>query len=365
MNKIKVKNIFYIKISSICVFLYGVCFSIRFLTNTSTNISGVIYFIGGIFAFAGAFFSRKSNKGLLLFILLIDCIAAINSVVNGNDTLFNVFYVFSAQAFGALLYNLRYSLKMIRFIYMLIYIYIVVKVIFFPSIDVYGGISISNLCGKNTISIVMMFSYAIDLIYRKNNNKKPSFILAFIGIIISLLTDSSGGILGFALIVIGLFICSNNYKLDWKKIIFGFVISILFLCLSGYYVYLFDFLSDDNSRFTIWYMYVSLAFANFKSFFLGANITNNSVLNHFFNIHNTILNWHCFMGFVPMILFVVILFYILANYIKARDWYMLVLFVSMFVRAMTDATDFCFMSMWIYMLLDVTNRKVKNEIQRK
>ena len=56
---------------------------------------------------------------------------------------------------------------------------------------------------------------------------------------------------------------------------------------------------------------------------------------------------------IPTIVYVSIISMEIIVYLKNRAWYKLVISSVLFVRSMTDSTDYIFMSIWIFMLLDI------------
>lgn len=350
---------FKIKLDYLIVLIYLIVFSIRFFSDIPKNISGILYFASGCICLIYCYCQKSARRKKIRTILFIDAISCIVALMNGNNTIVDALYVIAAQAFGFLLYKQKNKIRFTQLILGIIFLYVAFRVFFIPDVDRYGDICLSPLCGKNTVSIIMMFSFSVDLIYRKLHDEQPNYFYVVIGILCSFITDSSGGILGFAMLGIGIFCCKNREKLAWRRIVFYGSFGILILMLSGQYVKIIDFFSDDNSRFAIWKMYLSLADNNFKSVLLGADISQNHVLYHLFNIHNNFLNWHCYFGLIPFIAYSVILIYIASMYIKRKDWYMLVIWIALFVRSLTDGTDFCFMSIWMYMYLDVNCTKMK------
>lgn len=301
-----------------------------------------------------AFLKYKAYRKILIFILFVDALSILNGYLNRNGTYIQALHNLAAQAFGVQLFLVKDRMKLVRNIFLLIYFYIVIKVIFFPHIDFYGDKGVSELVGKNSISIVMIVSCVIDLFYRTKNAIKINYMLYIIGLGVSVITQSSGGMLGFSLFLLGIYICSSNGKKIsfWK--VFGLL--IIFVLGSIYLDYgnkILMFLSDDNSRFALWGMYFKLATQNIESLLLGGGIAQNAILSHYGNIHNNILNWHCYYGLIPTIVYVSIISMEIIVYLKNRAWYKLVISSVLFVRSMTDSTDYIFMSIWIFMLLDI------------
>jgi len=344
-------------ISFFCTVVYLLCFSLRFLTDLPKSVSGILFFLGGCVPLLYVFCKGKGCRKWISVVLIVDAVALINAAFNGNGGINDVLYVLAAQSFGFFLYMEKEQMKTAAIILLVVFFYIAFRVLFFPKIDSFGGIGVAELCGKNAISVVMMFAYAVDLLYRKQQGKRPDYVLPLIGILISLVTDSSGGILGFTVIILGLLCCKNANRIAWLRVLFGCAAGMGLLIVTGLLPKVIAFLTDDNSRFTIWEMYLNLAFENLKGFLCGGTFSNNETLNYYKNIHNNFLNWHCFFGLLPMIAYFVIVVRSGIIYLKRKEWYLLVIWVALFIRSMTDGTDYCFMSIWMYMYLDVTMKK--------
>lgn len=345
-NKISKENVFAI--------LYLISFCFRFFTNMNKAVTAIVWTVSGAIVLLNCFVKLKNRLNIIYLMIAVDFIAIINGFINGNATYTDAIYIVLAQGFGMELFVLKKDWKVVRTLMLLMYVYILVRIIFFPLIDIHGDKGISILIGKNSISIIMLFICIIDLIYRDKNNMKINYLPCIIGILISFLTDSNGGILAFTLFTVGIYVCgSKGNKLSWKKILILIFAGGGIIISRGYMSQIIQFLTDDNSRFAIWNMYISLAKKNLGYFLFGAPLIENSILFRYFNIHNNFLNWHCYFGIIPMLFFCWIIILEGIYYIRHKRWYYIVIWGVMLVRSLTDGTDYCFMSLWIFMLLDM------------
>ena len=346
-----------ISTKELLIFVYFISFFLRFFTDYATSLTGILCFVSGVICFIYLYSKVPKYRRVLQSIAIVICLGLFCTILSDISKLPNVLYVFTAQVFGFLLYKKKNNLCFVKLLFMIIYWYLVIRVLFFPRYDAFGGMSFSELCGKNTISIMMLLAYSIDLIDREVNNKKPNYLLVVIGVIISYLVDSSGGILCFVIVGLGVFCCKNRKKIAWRRILFFGLIGIAIIMCSGFYIKIIDFISDDNSRFWIWSNYYSCATSSIRDFLLGADISGIPFLKEQNNMHNTFINWHYFMGFLPFILYNFGFIYIGVKMFSNKKWFFFVIWCSTFVRALTDGTDFCFMPLWVFMYLEIKDSK--------
>lgn len=359
--KLKISG-FRIQKDTCFLFFYLISFFLRFFTYMNKTLTALIWIICGIVILIRCLLKLNGKEPIIYLILIVDLVAFINGYFNGNNTYIDVLYLVSAQSFGIYIYLLRNRWNFFRNILLFLYAFIVLKVIIFRFNDPMNDIELSTLIGKNSVSIILIFICSIDVIYRIRNNKKMNYFVYIVGIIISVLCDSSGGILGFVLFGIGIFICTKKgNKISWRKVLLFLTISISIIAVQDYIPKIIEFLSDDNSRFTLWHMYIELVKHSFMNVLFGAALYKNPILLHYRNIHNNFLNWHCFFGLIPTIFFSSMVIICGVYYLKKKNWPYLVIWIVLFVRSITDGTDYCFMTLWIYMLLDVISSKRKVE----
>lgn len=357
----------YIKISTedMYIILYFVFFSVRFLTNINKNVSGILWGMYGVFLFIHTYKKLKDHKKFLIILLWIDIIGFINGYLNGNNTFSSAVYVLSAQSLGLEVYVNRKKISLTRCILLFIYTYAFIKILINPYIDSYDGRGISLLIGKNSVSILMILACSIDLIYREKCRKGNNYLLYIVGMLISVLTNSSGGILGFIVFALGVYICKNHgNRLSWIKIL-SLIIAIAIIVFGGNLSRIIDFLKDDNSRFAIWRLYITLAINSIKNILLGGNISNNITLLKYLNMHNNFLNWHYCFGLIPTIAFFSVVIYEFWYFFRNKEWYKFVICTAIFVRSMTDGTDYCFMTLWTYFIIYILDSTKKSNINKK
>ena len=366
LNKIHFLKIQLRKLSvtaALC-FVYLFAFSIRFFTNIGTAFTGVLWFGAGVLIFFYIISKKKYSRSIISCIIAIDIIGFACGILNGNGTYMQALYIFSAQVFGVLIYYSRESLRIARVYFFLMYLYVTIRILFFPTIDINGERAVSNLIGHSSVSIIMISACVIDLFYNKGKIYQKRYLLYFIGILVSFVADSNGGVVCFAIFILGIYICSNRgNRLEWWKILLLLVAGIGTLYLTGYLQRVIDFSTDDNSRLAIWGMYISIALKNFKNFIIGAPMTDNLVLYTFYNnnMHNNFLNWHLSYGIIPTLTFLLVVVYEFVFYVKNREWIYAIISGTLIIRSMPEGTDYCFMVLWTYLLLDVMKRKNKSK----
>lgn len=351
--KIKVPKLQLSK-NNIFICLYFFAFTLRFFTNVPKMTSALVYVAVGIVVLVYLFTKYATYRRIIALFLIIDFISFINGYINGNETYIMASYNVTAQMFGIQLYIARNKMNMIRMISEMLFWFAVIKVIFFPYIDIYGGIGVSQLLGKNSVSVVMLFFCSIDVIYRYENKLETRYWKYLIGILVSYITDSSGGILCFVIFFLGMFACKKRVqKLSWIKIgllLFG---GIILLLAMGYAQRVLVFLSNDNSRFAIWEMYLNTATYDLKSVLFGGSLSRYDFLYQLKNIHNNFLNWHCFYGLLPMLFFSLLTIETGISYLRNKSWYLVIIWCVLIVRAFTDSIDYTFMPLLVYFTLDI------------
>lgn len=345
------------KTENICIILYLFSFTLRFYTNMNTTITAILWSLVGVLIFIYCYQSMPNYRRQIFILILITFLSLISGLMNKNRGFFYSLYVLSAQSFGLLIYKKRTDLSKIRNYMMVLFWYLTFAVVLFYATGGQGDIYLSKLIVKNTINIMMIFSCCIDLIYRLYSHLPIKYSYAVIGIITSLLCDSSGGILSFSILLVGEFICRKRQNaLSIYKILLIIFLGVVVLFFMGYITHLEAFLGDDNSRFSIWTMYYDIVKQSNKNLWFGGPLDNNAILYKIHNIHSNFLNWHCFYGLIPFVFYTFLLIYECMKCIYQRNWYILVICVVLIVRSITDSTDFCFMSIWIFIYLLTSNK---------
>ena len=340
--------------------LYLVVFCVRYLFYLNRFVSAAIWTLCGSLIFVYCFLKKKQYRRVLLSFLAIDMVAMLSTFVNKNTYFFEIGYLIAPQAFGILIFLRREKLQIINTLVMMLFFYVAFRVLLLSnSMEFTLNHGISDLIGKNSTNIVMIFCLAINIIYRKYRQLNVRYIYFLIGLLVSLIYDSSGGILSFVLFGFAIFMCSRGgKKLSSAKttllVLAG--VGVLSFIPSSLQKFIY-FISDDNSRFAIWRMYFDLVKQNTINVIFGANIQNNAILFRYRNMHNDFINWHYNFGLLLALVFGWILIYCGYFYYKEKNWYYLVIWGILVVRSMTDGTDYCFMSIWVFMALDVYNKK--------
>lgn len=349
-------------VADIVALLYMAAFCIRFFSTIDKLVSAAIWTVSGALVLCYCFFTEKTYRKTMLYMLVIDLLAVLSIWINKNEYVFEIGYLLAPQSFGVLLYKQRDQLRRINFYGMCIFFYLVMQslLIWFRvhNIEIVASMLLSNLVAKNTINILMIFFLSINIMYRVHNHISINYVYFIVGLLVSYIRDSNGGILAFSIFGIGIFLCTKGGKGLSPVKFMGVIFAVfIFLYISDSFQIVLDFLLDDNSRFAIWRMYTDLARQNWVNVIFGANANTNVVLLRFMNMHNNFINWHFFYGMLPTLFFGGILVYCGYYYYKQKNWYYLVLWGVLLVRSMTDATDYCFMSIWVFMVFDVFQRR--------
>ena len=356
-----IKRIKRVKSDDIIAIIYILGFTLRFFSNINKTITALLWIISGILTIGYCYVKKKSLRKPILVFLLIMLVSYINGVINGNGG--HLFFLFNlaSGSFGFLLYLKKNSLQLVHFAFSVMFWWLVVYVLMYYFSGNTNDIYINDLNVKNTINIIMLLCCFIDLLYRIQEQKQIVYYPYIVGIITSFFYDSSGGILGFLVLLFGIFLCSKNKdKISKIKLAIS-ALSGIVIVISFYQIIL-EFLGDDNSRFWIWGAYYSLIESNFKNLLFGSNFYPIEELYRIKNVHCNFFNWHAFYGLIPFVFYSSIVIWEIIKCFVLKHWYYFFFCLTIFVRSITDATDFAFLSIWVFLWIELSSDKYKTQI---
>lgn len=350
------------KIELIMLF-YFVSLNLRYLTNINFYFTSFIWGVIGVVTFGYIYSCFTNIRSILNKIVLLDCLALIGMIINGNQNLANIIILFSAEIFGVVLYLMKNNLKRTDIYVWLTLVCLIVRIL----LAMYERQSLffekyqfSKIMGTNTLSIFVIFLFFVDMLYIQEIKKKPRYYMYIVALCLSVFTNGNGNILSFFLLFLGfIFINDEGNKILWKRILTVSIVGVIILIGSGYISYVINFLTDDHDRFWIWTRYLGHAFDSIQNIVFGIDISSDENLVLFGHMHNTFINWHFYYGLLPMIGFTVIIIKSIINTIQNKQFfYMIFLFITV-IRGFTDETTFLFMPIWIYcMCLQEINNDV-------
>lgn len=342
------------------ILLYLSIYFVHYFGNFSFNITYSFWVMTGLAGFFIVCDRKSEYSDYTIRLFLIDLFAAIGLIVNRNRSPFTVLMLPVSQMFGIYLYKYRKNLRLVNRIVNLMYIYIVLYAILIPPrlVSASQGIystRFSRLVGGNTISIFLIMFLSIGLIYKIHNGRKKYFIF-IISLFVAYRCGGNGGVLSISVFLIGLITLQwDKNKISKKRMLLIVILGYGLICYLGYQQRLWNFLTDDNSRFWIWSKYLECMTNSVKDFLFGASVDRYSFLAEQRNMHNTFFNLHYYYGIVPAIYYIVMIISLLILSIKKRNYMLLVILGVTVIRGMTDETAFCFISLWTYAYLSLKN----------
>ncbi len=354
-------------IDNILIVAYFLSFWIRFFTDLSFFVMSIIWFCVGCAIVIYTYVYYLSSRKLWKILFVIDSIAFINSIINQNGKVASVAIVFIAQSFGILLYKNRNRLIFAEKMSLITIIYLFFQVYISKPVKISSweyGIIISKLLGGNSASIVICMCLSIYALSRYNAGKHIEYWPFLVNVIIAYKIGGNGGILSsLVFFILIFFLDRKSGKFSRKKILIFSGIALLIIIWKKYYVYLFQLVTNDNSRLWMWRNYWDCMMESAKNIFFGASVDSIELLAKQKNIHNTYINWHYCFGLIPFLAFLYLIFRSTLIYLIEKRYLILIISFVLFLRAATDEASFAFMPLWSYMWLDFVEKADReNEI---
>lgn len=344
---------------------YFVSFWLRFFTDINFLILSIVWFLIGCVIAIYTYIYDCSSRVTWKILIIVDSIAFINAIINQNGKIASIVVVFIAQSFGVLLYKNKERLCIAEKIAIITIIYLMFVIFLTEPVKISSweyGIVISKLLGGNSTSIVICMCLSIYILNRYNSNKKIDYWPFLIYIIITFKVGGNGGILSSLVFLVLIFFLDRKSKKISKIKIFVFsILALIVIVLGKYYVYLLQLITNDNSRLWMWSNYWSCAIKSFKNMFFGASVDSIEFLSKQKNMHNSYINWHYCFGLIPFLLYLFMILRSMLMYTIEKKHAILIISIVLFLRASTDEASFSFMSIWIYMWMDlIENMKKKH-----
>lgn len=198
--------------------------------------------------------------------------------------------------------------------------------------DIYETLS------RNHAGFVVVFWTGFLLFYLKINYNRYLLIFPIIGLILSFFLFGRTSLVVSTLLLIAVFF----YKFKSNKVVQ--VLAIVLLVVGSYY--LFKIFGDklttetnlgaglDTPRWELWRIY--LEHLNFVNIFTGVDVTTLPMYDQFAgNPHNSFIKFHSRVG-IGSLLFMILFFVSIFKYVKARQYYILMLLALLTLRASFD-----------------------------
>lgn len=344
---------------NLIILIFFIGYFIRYFTDLDVLYSFILFLIFSVVSFVYCVRDSSSIriKNFYYLLIVVDLFAVIGILINKNHTLADAVLLIAWQTIGILLYKMRNNLRFTQRISVVMAIYLGCLVIyenFFVNknqqVDIFF---VSDRTGSNTVSILLILFFVIDLLWREQSkDRKVSYIYAIYICFIALCSKGVNGILTTILLMIGVYLTEESKSI--KKLIkwifvFGIVILVIVehkIIFSGLQSFLVS--GDIDTRLAMWTQYFALVKDSLMDILFGANISNVFLLEYYKNLHNTLFNWHYYFGLIPMVFFLFIVIKDIVGIVKRREYMYLAISCVMILRSITDETTYAFLPIWIY-----------------
>lgn len=339
--------------------LYYVAFFVHYFTNITIIVSIFLFSLTAMF---GMLYILKNvhERELLSFflvILIIDSFAVVAVLYNGNHTIADPIKLITYHLIALLLFIRRDQMTVFRNISIFLYWILTVRTIiaYFLSnsdLDFY----ISERIGSNTVSILAIFFFSIDAIWRINSKKKVNYFYCVMTVIVSIFSRSTAGI--FTTVILFILISLYTMKDVLRKygiLLFIFSLIIFVLILNMPIIQYLENITGHSgiaTRILMWEAYFDLLKGSITNILFGANISNVYLLDYYKNLHNTFINWHYYYGLIPFACFIYIIIREGIDFIKEKNVIISSILFIVFLRGMTDETTYAYMIVWIYLFCE-------------
>lgn len=348
----------------VLLIIYMITFSIKYFANVNVVCSTVVLSLVGTYIFMYTYNKYEYIRKVMQQFIMINSCAFIGLAVNQGHSAFLVLTLTAYEGFGLLLYCTNSNYKLIQIYSNFLFAYICIKVILMYTHGIY--IDLSILSRRNTISIELLMIYFIDIIYRIRNKRTLNYAMYLLGLLIAVMCGGSGGMLCLTVFPILVFMCRKyGTRLSKRKIFFILFVGFIAFWGLGYISHFIVFISDDNSRFWIWSRYGELAFSSPAGFIFGARVDSVPFLALQRNMHNTFINFHYFYGLIPFVFYVYMNSISAINLWKQKEFYLLSILFATSLRGFTDAAEFCFTAIWVFLYCQSTLTSKRLTIRRK
>lgn len=344
-----------------------IAFSLRMMTDIGFVLTSMLWFVTGAAGFVYLFWEKAQYRMPLLLLLVIDIIGGINLLINGNHNFLTAGIPVITQVLGILVYDQRKDLSAINVVVGLDILYLTVISAITPRIpngtfDSRGraqySVYISKLTGKNTVSILLIMFLTIHVIHRLQQRRNMNYLYFALSLAAVCFCGGRGGILCISLFSAGVWVIDHrkNKIILWRLgvLVVGFAAACTVL---GVWAKLWEAVTYDNARFSIWSNYFSCV-DSFGKFIFGAPVDRFEFLMKQKNMHNTFINWHYNFGLIPTVGFLVMVIRGAVHCLETRSFTLLLIFGVVFLRAMTDETSFALMPVWTYIWIQSNSENI-------
>jgi hypothetical protein len=309
--------------------------------GTLQKILTVSYIILGILMSLHFYAKLKRNSAILFFMSLMILAALLTSVLGENYRLEDIILMFTyyGVAFIPLLFKLNYKL-FLGFVYVQLFFFI---------ISIIREVNPNELfnVSRNFVSVVLLIGLSLYIISCVQNQRHPNFFVILLSFIISIWATGRGGIISIALILITYPFILKIRK--WYKFLILFFLIIFTGVVYSYFEdILFQFglgrfssmgLVDVRSEINADYLEESLSSIRYILF--GTPLSKIPLIVELDNNpHNSFIRLHIFYGLVGLIFLFFAVIYSIIHYLKAKNFFFMILLIALLVRSYVDSTSF-------------------------
>lgn len=319
-----------------------------FTKNYLPEEDGIYNFVTAVYVVLGVvltiyFLIKFSNKYFITtyvfwFIIFSIVTFFFSNNFRGQDLLLANAYF--GLAIIPVIYKLNYNLfKLFNYIIIIFFaIYITLGIL--PD-DVFPRTS------RNFISVLLLIGCSYHYISSYQNNLKPSFLIVFFSLIISLWAIGRSGIIVFSILTIfyPIYLKISNVK-KTLMILSIFILTVfIFIFFSELLIEVglsrFESMGVESERNDINSDYISSSLSSLQNLFFGPPYsTINSIVHVELNPHNSFIRLHTYYGLVGFVFFIVAYALAVKYYIKGKNLIFLFLLFALTIRSYLDSTAF-------------------------
>jgi len=199
----------------------------------------------------------------------------------------------------------------------------------------------------NYISVICLFYLALLGIMKCKNNEKITYLEVIPFLVITFTAYGRGGIVAAVILLIGTIIISmHDNRKRWTNYIFVMALIVIFAVFGHRIItyiwsnYMGKFLTygfDNNGRTEIWAGFLKNNLESVSSFLFGSNPMKVMVDG---NLHNSFLQLYAAFGLVFLLINLYLIIKATTFFIRSKDLWLVLIFVVVFTRSLTDMVFF-------------------------
>jgi hypothetical protein len=287
----------------------------------------------------------KANSLMLLIMSLIIMFAMITAVFGNNYRINDIFLVLTYFGIAFIPVYIKFNYKLFTWFAYSIILFLIVSFFTVSSVDkVFAGVS------ENYISSLLLIVLGYHFISCFQNEKNPNFLLIILSFALTIWGIGRAGIISMGFIFL-----ASPFLLSIKKR-YKFLMLFSFMALSIIAFHYNPEMSNvifkrfhqsglDSPRKEINKEYLQKSLSSPNYFLFGTTLTEVSAIvnlpgNTRLNTHNSFIRAHVYYGFAGFLLLMIILTYTAFNFVKTKEYILVVLFIALLIRSFFDEQAF-------------------------